>query len=78
MQEPLLIPWIQGVPFEPFTAYISDGRTINVTHPETVMLTEYALAIYVFYPGGEIEVIDASHIASIRSLGPVNPTAYLR
>ncbi|HWE96174.1 MAG: hypothetical protein JWP03_4152 [Phycisphaerales bacterium] len=77
MQDSQLIPWIVAVPFEPFAAYLSDGRRIEVTHPEMVALATYAIALYVFHAGGQVEVIDAAHISSLRSLGQMDPTPYL-
>ncbi|MDB5298802.1 MAG: hypothetical protein JWO87_465 [Phycisphaerales bacterium] len=77
MKDSQLIPWVKAVPFEPFAAYISDGRRVEITHPEMVALADYAIAMYVFHTGGQVEVIDAAHISSLRSLGQLDPTPYL-
>jgi hypothetical protein len=78
MQESHLVQWVRGIPFEPFVLFVSDGRTIEVKSPETVMLAEYALGLYVFHNGGHVEVIDGSHIVSMRTLTSVDPTPYLK
>ncbi|HZL38616.1 MAG TPA: hypothetical protein VFC78_25130 [Tepidisphaeraceae bacterium] len=78
MQESHLIPWVMARPFEPFAAFVSDGRRIEVTHPESAMLAEFALALYVFFPGGQVELIDAFHITSIRTISATDPNHYFR
>ena len=78
MQEAHLVNWVKGIPFEPSAAYLTDGRRIDVKSPESLMLAEYALALYVFHDEGQVEIIDASHIVSIRTLASVDPTPYLK
>jgi hypothetical protein len=42
-----------------------------------VALADYGIAMYLFHTGGEVEVVDAAHITSLRSLGTLDPTPYL-
>ena len=78
MQSETLIPWVMARPFEPFTAYLSDGRKIDVTHPEAAVLAKFAIALYVFYTTGEVEIVDIDHICSLRSLKPTDSGPYLK
>jgi hypothetical protein len=78
VQESQLVPWVKGVPFEPFSLFLVDGRQIDVRHPEAIMLAEYALTLYVFHPARQIEIVDVASITSIRSLGEVDPGQYIR
>ena len=77
MQSETLIPWVLARPFEPFSAYLSDGRKINITHPEATLLSKYAIALFVFYATGEVEIVDIDHICSLRSLKPTDSGPYL-
>jgi hypothetical protein len=55
-------------PFEPFIMVTADGRELHAPHPEYVSLGEYALSITLQHPNGQVEVIGAAHIVSIRTI----------
>ena len=78
MQESQLVHWVKGIPFEPFALFLTDGRTMQIKSPESVMLAEYALGLYVFHAGGKVEIVDGGHIVSICTLATVDPTPYLK
>lgn len=76
MQSELLIPWVLAVPFEPFSAFVADGRKIDITHPEVATLAKYAIALHVYHPAGELETIDIDRICSMRSMNPTDSKPY--
>ena len=51
MQVSHLVRWVKAMPFEPLALYLTDGRKIEAKSPETLLLAEYALALYVFHLG---------------------------
>ena len=77
MQSTHLILFANSRPFEAFTIFVADGRTINVLHPETLLLAEYALGIWIFHAPGQLEIVDAELITALRTVGPVDPREFL-
>jgi len=51
---------------------LSNGREFHAMHPEVITLGEYALIVYIIHPSRQLEVIDTTHIASIRTAYAVN------
>ena len=65
-------------PFEPFYIFLTDGRKIEVGHPEAISIAEYVAFVWIFYPTQQVEVIDVEKITSLKSVGAVNPSNYIR
>lgn len=77
MQSSQLTIFTNSRPFEAFRIFISDGRQLDVTHPEMLTIAEFAVAIWVFHAGGEIELIDGALITAMKTLGPVDPVTFI-
>ena len=73
MQSSQLAPFTDARPFEAFTIFVAEGRTIDVQHPEMVMMGDYALGIWILHPDGQLELIDAALITAIRTVHAVDP-----
>ena len=52
-------------PFKPFTIHMADGKTVDVTHPECMMLTHKGRTVVVNTPDHRMEVIDVLLIARL-------------
>jgi len=76
MQPAHILVYTRSRPFEPFRIYVADGRSIDVSHPEMVMVAKFAAAIWLFYVRGDVEAIDADLITGMKTLGPVNPAQF--
>jgi hypothetical protein len=50
--------------FRPFVLCTSDGREYQIPHPEFIALNKYD--VVVVNPNGEIDILDALHIVSIK------------
>ena len=77
MQETYLIHYADSRPFEPFRIFMTEGRTIDVMHPEMAMITTHALALWLFHDHGQIEILDGQHITSLRTLGPADRDSFI-
>lgn len=77
MQSSQLTIFANSLPFEAFRIFIADGRQVNVTHPEMVMIADYAESIWAFHSGGQAELIDGALITSLKTLGPVDPDTFI-
>jgi hypothetical protein len=77
MQASHLILFALSRPFEPFRIYVADGRTIDVNHPEMLLIAEHGLGLWLLYSGGEVEVVGAETITGLRTLGPVDPHQFM-
>jgi hypothetical protein len=64
-------------PFEPFTMYLSDGRSLLVKHPEQASIGMYAASVVYSHLDDSIEFIDATHIVTFRTLLPADPHSYI-
>jgi len=73
LQPPELVIFGDSRPFEPFRIYVSDGRQIDVLHPEMVMVANHGEGLWLFYEAGEVEVVAADGITSLRTLHAINP-----
>ena len=71
-----LTRFVQQRPFEPFTFVTVDGREIQVRHPEHVSMGQHALSVTCTHPTGQIEIIDANLIVSIRTLYAADAADY--
>lgn len=52
-------------PFKPFTIHIADGKTVEVTHPECLLLTHKGRTVVVNTPDDRMEIIDMLLIARL-------------
>ena len=78
MKESHVIAFAPSRPFEPFYIFLTDGRRIEFKHPESVIIAEYAAFVWIFHPTQEIEVIDVAMITSLKTIGAVDPSNYIR
>lgn len=53
-------------PFRPFTIHVSDGRALEVAHPELLALSVVDNTALVVCPETEFEVVDLDQVTSIR------------
>jgi hypothetical protein len=56
---------------------MTDGRNVDVTHPEMVMVATHALALWLFHEEGQIEILDGSHITALRTLGAADRDTFI-
>jgi hypothetical protein len=68
MTSPWLTRFVRQQPFEPFTMVVADGRELHVPHPEHASLGDFATTLIYMHPTGQIEVVDAAMIVSIRTI----------
>ena len=55
----------------------TNGREFSVPHPESATLGKYAVVVYAFHPVGQVEVIDANLIVSLRTIYEANIPDFL-
>ena len=63
-------------PFESFSIYLADGRTLFVKHPEQASVGMYAASVVFTHDDDSVEVVDASQIVSFRTLHPSDSNSY--
>jgi hypothetical protein len=78
MTTAMLSPFFNMRPFQPFTLYLVDGRTIEVGHPDLANLGRAGLGVWILHPTGQIESIDTSLITSIRTRDPADIEQFIR
>jgi len=76
MTSPWLTRFVVQQPFEPFTMIVADGRELHVPHPEQASLGDYATTLIYMHPTGQVEVVAAALIVSIRTIRPADLGAY--
>ena len=62
--------------FRPFILRTSDGREYRVPHPEFIALGRSDVAVV--DKDGDINVLDALHVVSIKTLKPKNGASHRR
>ena len=65
-------------PFQPITLFLVDGRTFSIPQPDFAGLDQAGLGVWIYDRSGEIEIIDAALISSIRTIGPVDMDQFVR
>ena len=65
-------------PFQPVTLFLVDGRTFPIPQLDFAGLDQAGLGIWIYDQNGEIEIVDAALISSIRTIGPVDMDQFLR
>jgi hypothetical protein len=65
-------------PFQPITLFVADGRAFAIRQPDFVAVGRAGLGVWVLDPSGEIEIIDAALICSIRTIGPADLDEFTR
>jgi hypothetical protein len=64
-------------PFQPLTLYLADGRSILVQHQDFSSVSKAGLGVWVYHDNGEMEIIDAALICSIRTAGAVDMDQFI-
>jgi hypothetical protein len=59
---------LKQAPFKRFTIHV-DGRSIDVDHPEQVLLTPDRSTVVVALPDSGIQILDMELISSLRGRG---------
>ncbi len=62
----------QSRPFQAFDIHLADGRTIPVTHPELLAFSLEDQTFTAAMPGGTIETLEVSLIASAKPRPPAS------
>ncbi len=57
-----------AAPFEPFRIHMAGGRSVDVPHPEFMLLSRNGRRLIVDLPQDTWEVIDVSHVTSLETL----------
>lgn len=55
----------QARPFQPFRVHLADGRSLDVTHPESLAYASKARTIFVVKPDESVEYIDLLLVTSL-------------
>ena len=63
-----VVRFFEARPFVPFTFSLVNGREIPVQHPEQVVVGNFALVVTYIHATRQVEVIDAAHIVSLRTM----------
>ena len=61
---------LQANPFVPYSMHLADGRVLQVTNPELVMIAGDSRSVSLFEPQRATEFIDLSLIVSVRVEDP--------
>ena len=64
-------------PFQPLTMYLVDGRSLHVQHQDFSSVSKAGSGVWVYHENGEMEIIDASLICSIRTAGAVDMDQFI-
>ena len=67
MTSDVITSFAERRPFDPFTLKLVDGREVYVPHSDFVSIGFAVQSISVMLPTGQLEVLDAGHIVSIRT-----------
>lgn len=78
MKDSFVISFSMARPFEPFYIDLTDGRCIEINHPEAITIGEYAAFVWIFHATQQVEAIDVEMITSFKTVGAVNPSNYIR
>jgi hypothetical protein len=73
-----LAPFFIRQPFQSLVMYLTDGRAMEVLHPDFVSLTEAGAGIWFFHIDGELEMIDPRLIVSIKTTQPADLDQFVR
>ncbi|HYE21411.1 MAG TPA: hypothetical protein VEA69_23390 [Tepidisphaeraceae bacterium] len=76
MQLPPLLRFLFARTFKPFDIYLSDQRRFRITHPETAIVHQGGLGLWVMLPTGQLEFIDGDAVTSFQSSGVVDPAEF--
>jgi len=71
------IRFFMNSPFEPFTLMMIDGRELHVRNWNSATLGERAEIIYMTHPTRQVEIVDTSHIVSIRTIYASNRATWM-
>ena len=52
-------------PFRPFVLHLADGREVRVLHPELLMLDPMGRIAVVFYPKGDLHIVDIPLVTEV-------------
>jgi hypothetical protein len=58
----------QARPFRPFRIHVADGRSLDVTHPESLAYAPKARTIFLVKPDERIEYVDLLLVTSLETL----------
>lgn len=77
MQPEHLIVFAHSRPFERFRIFIADGRSIDVEHPENVLVGTHGLGLWLFHSEGQVEALAGETITGLQTLDPVDPHTFI-
>jgi len=63
-----IIRFLKSQPFESLILRLVNGRKIFVPHQEFATPGRYGASIIVTHPSGQVELIDTTHVVSIRTM----------
>jgi hypothetical protein len=62
--------WVERRPFVPFYMVLTNGRELQISHPENATMGRYGHVVVFFHPSQQVETVDVTHIVSMRTLYP--------
>jgi hypothetical protein len=71
-----IVRFFEDRPFVPFTIVTTDGRELNVRHPEQAHFGRRMEVVMFFFDDLRLDVIDSRLIVSLRTLQPVDINTY--
>jgi hypothetical protein len=75
--EPLL-RFLLAQPFRRFDLFLTDGRRVPITHPESASVYVGGLGLWIVRASGQIEFIEGDAVASVRSAEALDPSDLIR
>jgi hypothetical protein len=70
-----LLTFLFANPFQAFDIYLVDGRTLRVTHPESVSVYNGGMGLWLLQRSGQVEFLEGAAVTSLRS---VDPSEFIR
>jgi hypothetical protein len=65
-------------PFQPITLFLADGRKFVIPQPDFATVAQAGMGVWIFDESGEIEILDAALICSIRTIGAADIDQFAR
>ncbi|MBC8128438.1 MAG: hypothetical protein H8M99_14955 [Gloeobacteraceae cyanobacterium ES-bin-144] len=65
----VLISFINATPFEPFRVGISDGKELEVRHPDYLIISPGKGHVMIYTSPERFQMVDSKHITRVEPLG---------
>ncbi len=69
MTTEVLISFLKAIPFEPFRVCISDGKELEVRHPDYVQISPGKGHVMIYTSPERFQLGDSKHITRVEPMG---------